>query len=124
MRDVLAVALGGAIGSSLRYGAGTYLAPRLPGDFPWHTFAVNISGAFLLGLLTGLVTDRELVSQGWKLFLGVGVLGGYTTFSTLALETVELTRGGALVPALANSLGSIVLGILAAAAGLVLARAI
>lgn len=123
MRDVLAVALGGALGSSLRYGASTYIAPRLPGDFPWHTFAVNITGAFLLGLLMGLAVDRELVGHWWRLFLGVGVLGGYTTFSTLAFETVDLAREGAFVPALANSFGSIALGVCAAAAGLALARA-
>ena len=100
------------------------MGARAEGGFPWATFAANISGAFLLGLLMGSLLNRPEGNDAYRLFLGVGVLGGYTTFSTLAFDTVDLFYEGAGAVALANSLGSLVAGLIAAVAGLALARAL
>lgn len=91
---LLLVALGGALGGALRYGVSGWVARRVGETFPWGTLAVNTSGAFVLGLLMGAagglpVAQREL----WLLF-GVGVLGSYTTVSSLSLQTLLLARGG------------------------------
>lgn len=120
--NVLAVALGGALGASLRYAISQWVIDRFAPDFPWHTFVVNVTGAFLLGVLMAMAVERELIGHWGRLFLGVGVLGGYTTFSTLAFETLELVRGGAAPAAAANALGSVVLGLLAAMLGLYVGR--
>lgn len=122
VRDVLIVAAGGAIGASARWLLGGWLAERLGPFFPWHTMIVNVTGALLLGVLMGASLDRGLVSSSWRVFLGTGVLGGYTTFSTLAYETVALMEQGMFWPAAANMLVSGTLGIVAAIAGLAIGR--
>ncbi len=122
--NLLAVASGGAIGASLRYLLGQSISTRTPGDFPWHTLAANVSGAFLLGLLMTVGVERTTMSEGTRLFLGVGLLGGYTTFSTFSFETIELLQGGAITHAMANAFGSLALGLAAAALGVVLGRAL
>lgn len=123
VRDLLLVAAGGAIGSVARYGVGRLMGPQLTGAVPWQTFFVNATGAFLIGLL--LVAAARLGWPGWwRPFLAVGILGGYTTFSTFALETVELALRGAYATAGAYAAGSLVVGLLAAAAGIFLGRAV
>jgi len=123
MRDVLLVAAGGAAGSALRYGIGRAMGPTADAAFPWHTFLINATGAFLIGLL--LVAAARLGWPGWwRPLLAVGVLGGYTTFSTFALETVELLLHGSYVTAGVYSLGSLATGVAAAAAGIFLGRAV
>ena len=123
LRDVLLVAAGGALGSAARYGVGRMMGPQLTGAVPWQTFIVNATGAFLIGLL--LVAAARLGWPGWwRPFLAVGILGGYTTFSTFALETVELALRGAYVTAGGYALGSLAVGLLAAAAGIFLGRAV
>jgi CrcB protein len=121
MRDVLLVAAGGALGSVARYGVGRLMGPQPGGGIPWQTFLVNATGAFLIGLL--LVAAARLGWPGWwRPLLAVGILGGYTTFSTFALETVELAMGGAYVTAGGYALGSLVVGLAAAAAGIAVGR--
>jgi fluoride exporter len=90
-RLVALVAAGGAIGSVARYGVSGFLTR---GDFPWGTFAVNLTGTFLLSLLFFVSLGRGFLSSDARTFLFVGVFGGYTTFSTFGLETVELVRAG------------------------------
>lgn len=124
MRDVLIVAAGGAIGASARWLLGGWLAERLGPSFPWHTMIINVTGALLLGVLMGASLDRGLVWSSWRVFLGTGVLGGYTTFSTLAYESVALLEQGLYWPAAANILVSGVLGLVAAIAGLAIGRAL
>jgi CrcB protein len=88
------VSLGGALGSLARYGVG-YAFPARPAGFPWATFTVNVSGCLLIGVLMVLVTE---VWGGHRLvrpFLGVGVLGGYTTFSTYVVDVQRLVDRGA-----------------------------
>ena len=124
MRDVLTVAAGGAIGASLRYVIALALVSRGPGYIPWNTALVNISGAFLLGLVVTLSLDRNMLSEAWLLFIGIGILGGYTTFSTFSFETFDLLREGAIAQAALYSIGSLILGVLAAFAGFALGRAL
>jgi CrcB protein len=123
IRDLLLVAVGGALGSVVRYGVGKLMGPQLTATVPWQTFFVNATGAFLIGLL--LVSAARLGWPAWwRPFLAVGILGGYTTFSTFALETVELALRGSYALAAAYSLGSLLVGVGAAAAGIMLGRAV
>ncbi|MBN2405476.1 MAG: fluoride efflux transporter CrcB [Coriobacteriia bacterium] len=124
MRELALVATGGAIGAGLRYIVGGFVTSRAGTGFPWGTLAVNIVGAFLLGLLMALSSERAVLSAAWRVFLGIGLLGGFTTFSTLSFESVRLLEQGAMVPAAVNMFGSAVLGIIAAIAGLALGRAL
>jgi CrcB protein len=123
LRDILLVAVGGALGSVARYGVGRLMGAQLSGTIPWQTFVVNASGAFLIGL--ALVAAARLGWPGWwRPFLAVGILGGYTTFSAFALETVELALRGSYVTAGGYAVGSLVVGLAAAAAGIFLGRAV
>ena len=123
MRDLLLVAAGGALGSAARYGVGRLMGPQMTGVVPWHTLLVNATGAFAIGLL--LVAAARLGWPGWwRPFLAVGILGGYTTFSTFALETVELALRGSWGVAAGYSLGTLACGLLATAGGIALGRAI
>jgi fluoride exporter len=100
----LLVALGGGMGAWLRYMAGraatALLGPVAASAFPWATLFVNIAGSFAMGLLAGWLArfggSGGLGGEGWRLLLGVGVLGGFTTFSAFSLEVVNLTQRGAI----------------------------
>jgi fluoride exporter len=100
-RLVALVAIGGALGSVLRYGVSGVLTR---GDFPWGTFAVNLSGTFLLTFVYFLALGRGYLTADIRTFLFVGVCGGYTTFSTFGLETVVLLREGQVLLAGLNVL--------------------
>lgn len=121
---VVAVFIGAGIGGTLRYVLGGWMAERWGVSFPWHTLVINVSGAFLLGVLIALTVERSLLPASTRLFLGVGILGGFTTFSTLSYESVALVEQGLLVQGVANLFGSAVLGAIAAVAGLFVGRAI
>lgn len=122
MRDLVLVAAGGALGASARWALGGWIADRVGAGFPWHTLVVNVSGALLIGILMGASVDRSLVGPDWRIFLGTGVLGGYTTFSTLAYESVRLIEEGLVGQAALNMFGSGAAGIAAAVAGLAIGR--
>jgi CrcB protein len=124
MRELALVATGGAIGAAMRYAVGGFVGSRAGAGFPWGTFAVNIAGAFLLGLLMALSSERAVIGAAWRLFLGIGVLGGFTTFSTLSYETVRLLEQGSALQGLVNMFGTGLVGIIAALAGLALGRAL
>ncbi len=120
----LYVFLGGGLGASLRYGIVRAMAPLVQTSFfPWAIFAINVTGSFLLGLLLGLTQsqgsqpDPGSTAHQWRLFLGTGVLGGYTTFSTLSADTMVLMQNHKLGLALANSAGSLLLGVFSAFLG-------
>lgn len=100
MRAVAAVAVGGALGALGRYAA-TVAVPSEPGTFAWTVLAVNVSGCAMLGVLAGLLGTERVRHPLARPFLGVGVLGGYTTFSTFALDAHRLADAGALPGALA-----------------------
>jgi fluoride exporter len=121
---VISVVVGAGIGGGLRYAIGGWIADRWGGSFPWHTFGINMAGAFLLGVLMVISTERGIVSSEWRLFLGVGLLGGFTTFSTLSYESVALMQSGLYVQGLLNMFGSAAVGLLAAVAGIFVGRAV
>jgi fluoride exporter len=109
----------GAIGAPARYLLDGFVSARVRPGFPWGTFAVNTSGAFVLGVVTGLVRYQGLGPLP-QAALGTGFCGAYTTFSTFSYETVRLLEDGDLGPAAANALGSLALGLAAAGLGLAL----
>lgn len=118
------VGLGGAAGAMTRYLVDSWVAQRTASAFPWGTLVVNVSGSFVLGILFALAIERDILPAQSRLPLMVGFIGAYTTFSTLMLESWRLVDGGAVAMALANVVGSSVLGLVAVVAGLVLGRAL
>jgi CrcB protein len=118
---VLLVGLGGFLGSSARYLAGGLVHRFLPSTFPYATFLINVTGCFAIGLLGVLAEERGSVGPEGRLFWMVGVVGGYTTFSTFGYETLALLRGGSLGAALVNAVGQVVIGLMAVWLGAVAA---
>ena len=115
MSGLVAVMIGGALGAGGRYGVGTLLPAWTGGTFPWATLAVNLSGGLAMGLLAGMFA-RGSESEIIRLFFGVGVLGGFTTFSAFSLDVVALVERGQALPALgyiaASVIGSVALTML------------
>ena len=110
MERYLVVLAGAGIGGLARYVAGTWIMTKYGGRFPLGTFLINISGSFLIGVLMTLLTDRLQPHPNWRLFLVVGVLGGYTTFSTFEYEIYQAVRDGARWMGMLYMMGSVVLG--------------
>jgi CrcB protein len=122
-RQVLgAISAGGVIGALARYGLATAW-PHAPGHFPWATFVTNVSGCFLIGILMVLVTEVFTAHRLARPFLGVGVLGGYTTFSTYTVDIQQLVAAGAARTGLLYLAGTLVAALVAVLAGLTLTRA-
>ncbi len=119
MQALLWVAIGGAAGACLRYGVGAAAIALGLSAFPWATLAINILGGFAMGALAGFVGDGATTL---RLLVGVGVLGGFTTFSAFSLETVRLLEDGQSMLALLYVLASTALSIAACWAGLALTR--
>ena len=119
MLQFLLVGLGGAFGAMARFGVGRLAGPSLSG-WPTATFLVNVLGGLLMGLLAALLL--RLDGEAWRLFLGVGALGGFTTFSSFSLELLLLIDRGQTVMAAGYALASVVLALLAVMAGLWLGR--
>ena len=117
------VMIGGALGSGARYLTGRLALALLGPSFPYGTLAVNLIGGLLMGLLVGLLARMAGGGEPWRLFIGVGVLGGFTTFSSFSLDVVTLAERGALATALMYALVSVVGAIAALFAGLTIARA-
>ncbi len=118
-----AVALGGVVGAEARYGMSVWL-PHGPAQLPVATLLVNASGCFLIGVLMVVVVELTAPHRLVRPFLGVGVLGGYTTFSTATVEVQQLAQHGRPGLALGYLLGTVVTALLAASAGMALTRAI
>jgi CrcB protein len=120
---LLCVAAGGAVGTLARYGTATLLRGWTDRtDFPLGTLAVNLAGCFVMGYLQALFEDRWLLREEYRLALLVGVLGGYTTFSTFGFETYALLRDGQFLRATVNLLLNNVLGVLLVLIGYGLGR--
>lgn len=112
MGKVLLVGLGGALGSALRYGLGGLIGRLKAGwTFPLETLLINVSGCLAIGLLAGLGEARGVFSPAARAFLFVGVLGGYTTFSTFGYESFQLLRDGQWQAAILSTSLQVVLGI-------------
>lgn len=105
------VALGGAIGATFRYGTGILLI-KPTGLFPWTTWWINLLGCFLAGVFFALSQKYPVLQNEARLFLMVGILGGFTTFSSFGLETFQLLRHGQSVLAFSYALSSLVLGVI------------
>jgi CrcB protein len=116
-RDLSLVAAGGALGVLARYGIGE-AAPVEPGRFPLTTFALNVGGAFVLGVVLEWLTRHHDLEHWVRFVVGVGVLGAFTTFSTFMVETVQLVRDGHTTIALGYAAASVAVGVAATFAGL------
>ena len=118
---VLVLSIGGALGVNARYwlslGMARWASPR----FPWSTFVINVTGSFAIGILAVVLSHRWPHPLG-RLFVVVGFLGGYTTFSSFAFESYTLWEGGEKGLALANTVGSVVAGLAAVVIGVAVAR--
>ena len=112
----LLVACGGAIGACLRYGAGLLIA-RPTSLFPWATWSINILGCFLAGVFFALSQRYPALQNETRLFVMVGIFGGFTTFSSFGLETFQLIRQGQMSMAVMYSLSSLIVGVLCLAMG-------
>ncbi|MGY1834772.1 fluoride efflux transporter CrcB [Blastococcus sp. SYSU DS0510] len=119
----LLAALGGALGALGRWGLAEAF-PRSPADLPWATLAVNLAGCLLLGVLTAVLVVRAPENPWARPFLGVGVLGGFTTYSAFAVEVVGLVDDGGTGTAATYVLLSVLGGVAAAAAGTLAGRAL
>jgi fluoride exporter len=106
MHPLIPVMIGGAIGAGLRFMTGATLTPPVASAWPWGTFAVNLVGGLVMGMLTALVL-RGSVSEAMRLFFGVGILGGFTTFSAFSLESFQMVERGQLSMAVAYALASV-----------------
>lgn len=118
------VALGGAAGAVARFAVDSIVAQRAAGAFPWGTLVVNLSGSVVLGFLFALAIERGVLPPSIRGPLMIGFLGAYTTFSTLMLESWRLIEDGAIGLALANVVGSTLLGMAAVFVGLVIGRTV
>ncbi len=117
------VMFGGAIGAGLRFGVGRWSLLTFGPGLPVGTWAVNILGGFLMGLLAGWLTTRTAADEPLRLLLGVGVLGGFTTFSAFSLELVQMVLKGDIAMGAAYAVSSVAGSMLALFAGLYLIRA-
>jgi CrcB protein len=124
MTRTLIVGTGGFLGASARYLVGGLVYRYLPASFPYATVIINVSGCFGIGLLAALAEERLLLGASARLFWMIGVLGGYTTFSTFGYETMALVREGSFTLASLNVISQVLLGLLGVWLGGVAARGI
>lgn len=122
--NLVIIALGGALGAVSRFLMGNAVSKAVGSALPYGTFVINLVGCFAMGLLMTIIVDRELLSAAWRLFLCVGFLGGFTTFSSFGYEALMLLTEGRMLAALTYVSGSVALGLAAAAAGVLCARAL
>jgi len=122
MRQLVAVAAGGAVGAVLRWLTASSVQKVAGGAFPWGTFFVNALGSFLLGFLFIWLIERSSGSELWRLAVTVGFLGAFTTFSTYSLESVRLLQEGAYSLAFSNVLGQVLVCLTLTWLGVQLAR--
>ena len=122
--NLMMIALGGALGAVSRFLLGNAVSKAIGSALPYGTFVVNVIGCFAMGLLMTIIVDREMLPAAWRLFLCVGFLGGFTTFSSFAYEGLMLLNEGRLLAVLTYVGGSVGLGLVAAAAGVLCARAV
>ncbi|MGB7931520.1 MAG: fluoride efflux transporter CrcB [Gammaproteobacteria bacterium] len=122
MRQLLAIAAGGAVGALLRYWVSTGTHAVLGRGFPYGTFTVNFLGSLMMGFLYVWLLDRIITGPVVRAFLLIGLLGGFTTFSTFSIESLNLIEAGQTLKALVNVLLSVTACITAAGLGVLIAR--
>lgn len=121
---ILAVAAGGALGAVVRYLVSIAAGRAFGTGFPWGTLIINVTGSFLIGILTGLFATKWNLPQAARMFLTVGICGGYTTFSTFSLDAWYLIERGQTVASAAYMIASVVLSVGALIAALHVVRAL
>jgi len=121
---ILLVMAGGALGSAARYLTALLVAQRFGYTFPWGTLTVNVVGSFLIGLIAVLADEAGSIGPNGRIFLVVGVLGGFTTFSSFSLETLRLAQDDQLLRAVLNVGASLFLTLCAALVGIGAGRAL
>ena len=119
---LLLVAVGGALGSAARYLVALGAVRWIGADFPYGTLLVNVAGAFLIGLVQGLAVDTGVMPERARLFLATGLMGGLTTYSAFAYETVQLADTGAWTRAMVNVVATTGVCLVFCIVGMVLAR--
>lgn len=120
---ILAVAAGGSLGSMARYLVTIGFGRLLGSKFPWGTLFINVSGSFLIGLFVGLFAIRWDLPQAARIFLTVGIFGGYTTFSTFSVDAFYLIERGETLAATSYMIGSVILSVGALVAAIHIVRA-
>lgn len=124
LRNILIVGTGGFIGSVMRYLVQIFVEKGMVSTFPWGTFVANIAGSFIIGIVFALAEKGNFMSSEWRIFLAVGVCGGFTTFSSFAYNNLNLLKDQSYGQLLWNVGGSLFFGILAVYLGIILVRAI
>lgn len=122
--NLMMIALGGSLGAVSRFLLGNAVSKAIGSALPYGTFVINVIGCFAMGLLMTLIVDREMLPAAWRLFLCVGFLGGFTTFSSFGYEALMMLTEGRLLAVLAYVGGSVALGLVAAGLGVLCARAV
>lgn len=122
MQKYLLIALGGALGSAVRYWVGAAVTDRLGARFPYGTLVINLSACVLIGFSLTFLGKRAGFGAGWRYLVPVGFVGAYSTFSTYEWETLSLLREGAFPMAALYGLGSLVLGLAAVWCGMIAAE--
>ena len=122
MNATLLVMVGGAVGAAARYHVGRLCSETLGAQYPYGTLVVNVAGGLAMGLLAGWLARHDMPNEPWRLLIGVGVLGGFTTFSAFSLEVVKMIERGAWGTSVGYVILSVVASILALACGLFLMR--
>jgi CrcB protein len=122
IKNLLLVGLGGGIGSIARYLCQKWFNENYPHPFPWGTFAVNLTGCFLIGIIYATSEKTAVLSPQTRLILITGICGGFTTFSSFAFENMNLLRTGDIVYFLSYTIASVVLGIAAVFGGIAIMK--
>jgi CrcB protein len=113
MQNIFIIGIGGFLGAVARYGVGLWMGQKWGRSFPLGTFFINVSGSFLIGFLMALFTERLMLNPQWRMFLVIGFLGAYTTFSTFEYETGALLRDSEWLIASLNVVLSVFVGFIA-----------
>jgi CrcB protein len=113
MQNIFIIGIGGFLGAVARYGVGLWIGQKWGRSFPLGTFFINVSGSFLIGFLMALFTERLMLNPQWRMFLVIGFLGAYTTFSTFEYETGALLRDSEWLIASLNVVLSVFVGFIA-----------
>lgn len=124
MSKYLIIAVGGAIGSMLRFWVGAYVSGRMGARFPYGTFVINVTACFLIGLVMTVLTEKTQWSPNWRYLIPIGFLGGYSTFSSFEYETFRVFQNSELLVAGLNVVLSVGIGFLAVWLGVVTGKAI
>lgn len=124
LRTILIVGTGGFIGSVMRYLVQVFVEKGMTTTFPWGTFIANVVGSFIIGIVFGLAEKGNVLSAEWRMFLAVGICGGFTTFSSFAYNNLNMIKEHSFLQLLWNVGGSLFFGILAVYLGIILVKAL